>query len=206
MAFLEGVRFPDNIAYWASGGAGFNTSIVTLNSGFEQRNVNWAQSRGRWDISNGLRSQADIAQAIAFFRGVQGKANGFRFKDFNDFSVTTVDGLFIATTVTGRMQAVKVYTINGSSPSMGHVRTIKKPTSVFQLYKLGVLQSYPTNYALDLSQGWVTPVAFSNLNDYTWVGEFDVPVRFDTDHMVGHREAQGGFYEWSSIPLVEIRI
>ena len=38
MAFHE-IRFPDDIAYGASGGPEFATTIVTMASGFEQRNI-----------------------------------------------------------------------------------------------------------------------------------------------------------------------
>jgi uncharacterized protein (TIGR02217 family) len=37
-----------------------------------------------------------------------------------------------------------------------------------------------------------------------WTGQFDVPMRFDTDQLVGQIIAPG-LYSWSSIPLVEVR-
>ena len=49
MPTFHEVQFPPKIAYGASGGPMFNTSIVTTFGGFEQRNVNWQKARGRWD-------------------------------------------------------------------------------------------------------------------------------------------------------------
>ena len=37
-----------------------------------------------------------------------------------------------------------------------------------------------------------------------WSGQFDVPMRFDTDQLVGQIIAPN-LYSWSSIPLVEVR-
>jgi uncharacterized protein (TIGR02217 family) len=35
------VRFPDNIAYGATGGPEFATTVVATSAGHEKRNVNW---------------------------------------------------------------------------------------------------------------------------------------------------------------------
>ena len=74
------VRFPDNIAYGATGGPEFATTVVATGSGHEKRNVNWSEARGRWDVASGLKKQAQIDELIAFFRARRGKAHGFRFK------------------------------------------------------------------------------------------------------------------------------
>ena len=57
--FLD-IAFPGSVGRGATGGPGFSTQIVTLASGAEQRNVNWLQARGRWNISTGIRSRADM--------------------------------------------------------------------------------------------------------------------------------------------------
>jgi len=41
---------------------------VATSAGHEKRNVNWAQARGRWDVSSGPKKQAQIDELIAFFR------------------------------------------------------------------------------------------------------------------------------------------
>ena len=68
MISFHEVRFPDNIAYGATGGPEFATTVVVTGAGHEQRNVNWAEARGRWDVASGLKKQAQIDELIAFFR------------------------------------------------------------------------------------------------------------------------------------------
>jgi uncharacterized protein (TIGR02217 family) len=80
MSDFHEVRFPDNIAYGATGGPEFATTVVAIGSGHEKRNVNWAEARGRWDVASGLKKQAQIDELIAFFRARRSKAYGFRFK------------------------------------------------------------------------------------------------------------------------------
>ena len=53
--FLESVRFPSDIAFNKPGGPGFNTDVVILESGFEQRNQFWDQERGMWNVGYGVR-------------------------------------------------------------------------------------------------------------------------------------------------------
>ena len=78
MTSFHEVRFPDNIAYGATGGPEFATTVVATGSGHEKRNVNWSEARGRWDVASGLKKQAQIDELIAFFRARRGRAYGFR--------------------------------------------------------------------------------------------------------------------------------
>lgn len=73
MTFHE-VRFPDDIAYGATGGPEFATSVVATASGYEQRNINWSSARGRWDVTSGLKKQTQLDTLIAFFRARKGRA------------------------------------------------------------------------------------------------------------------------------------
>jgi hypothetical protein len=57
MTGFHEVRVPDNIAYGASGGPEFATTVVATGAGHKKRNVNWAQARGRWDVASGSRSR-----------------------------------------------------------------------------------------------------------------------------------------------------
>ena len=66
------VRFPDNIAYGATGGPGFATTVVATSAGHEKRNVSWAEARGRWDAGSGLKNQQQLDELIAFFRARRG--------------------------------------------------------------------------------------------------------------------------------------
>ena len=68
MTGFHEVRFPDNIAYGATGGPEFATTVVAAGSGHEKRNINWSEARARWDVASGLKKQAQIDELIAFFR------------------------------------------------------------------------------------------------------------------------------------------
>ena len=85
MSGFHEVRVPDSIAYGATGGPEFATTVVATSAGHEKRNINWAEARGRWDVASGLKKQAQIDELIAFFRARRGKAYGFRFEDWTDY-------------------------------------------------------------------------------------------------------------------------
>ncbi len=199
MAFHE-IRFPDDIAYGASGGPEFATTIVTMASGYEQRNINWQAARGRWDVASGLKNQTQLDTLLAFFRGRKGRAHGFRFKDWSDFKAT---GQLIGTGdgANKTFQLVKNYTSGAGSES----RIIKKPVSgTTKIYLNGV--QLMSGWSVSSSTGIVTiNTAPGNGVPVTADFEFDVPVRFDTDRMAVTIEFFN-LHQWSGIPIVEIRV
>lgn len=199
MPTFHEVQFPPKIAYGASGGAEFNTSVTSTFAGFEQRNINWQKARGRWDVSTGLKNKADMDALQAFFRARFGKAYGFRFKDWTDYqavgqNIGTGNGTLTA------FQLTKTYTSGGNS----YVREIKKPvTGTVKIYLNAVLQM--SGYTVDHTTGVVTFSAAPGAgvvvsSDF----DFDVPVRFDTD-LLSVRADGPGIYVWDAIPIVELR-
>ncbi|OCA05721.1 TIGR02217 family protein [Wolbachia endosymbiont of Trichogramma pretiosum] len=86
MSFTE-IRFPENISYGSTGGPELSTDIVTTHNGCEQRNINWSRARARYNIAYGVRSNEQLTELITFFQARKGKAIGFRFKDWSDFTV-----------------------------------------------------------------------------------------------------------------------
>ena len=198
-AFHE-VQFPPKIAYGASGGAEFNTSITTTFAGFEQRNINWQKARGRWDVSTGLKSKTDMDVLQAFFHARFGKAYGFRFKDWSDYqgvgqTLGTGNGSLTA------FQLMKNYT----SGAYGYSREIKKPVSgTVKIYLNSVLQS--AGVSVDYTTGVVTFSVAPGAGVLVSADfEFDVPARFDTDTLTIRAEGPG-FFVWDAIPIVEIRL
>lgn len=190
MAFIE-TQFPTGISYGATGGAGFQTDVITVNSGFEQRNAAWADARCVYDVSHGVKTQTQLDTLIAFFRVMKGRSNGFRFKDWTDFAVTTGQGIFVSINST-HFQMYRRYTTSGTN----HDRKITKPVS-------GTVQvTGGTGVSVDYTTGIVT---VSSGTPTAWTGEFDVPCRFDTDQMKVSIEHYNAF-TWGQIPVVEIRI
>ena len=199
MTSFHEVRFPDNIAYGATGGPEFATTVVATGSGHEKRNVNWSEARGRWDVASGLKKQAQIDELIAFFRARRGKAYGFRFKDWTDYKAI---GQLLGTgdDALTQFQLVKHY----PSGSVIEVRTITKPVAgTVKVYLDDVEQL--SGWSVDTTTGLVTFSTAPALGvEVTADFAFDVPVRFDTDHMAVTIETYQ-LHTWQQIPIVELR-
>ncbi|MGE0252402.1 MAG: DUF2460 domain-containing protein [Dongiaceae bacterium] len=199
MAFHE-VQFPNDIAYGATGGPEFATSVVATASGFEQRNINWSSARGRWDVASGLKKQTQLDTLVAFFRARKGRAHGFRFKDWTDYK-TTAQALGTGNGTITTFQLIRTYSSGGATD----VRTITKPVAgTVKVYLAGVQQM--SGWSVNTTTGVITFTTAPGNNvavsaDY----EFDVPVRFDTDRMAITIE-QINLHQWSGIPIVEIRV
>lgn len=198
MGFVE-TQFPTDISYGSSGGPEYATDVVASNSGFEQRNVNWAQARARYNVAHGVKNKAQLDTLIAFFRARKGRAYGFRFKDWTDFQATETLG--IGNGVQTDFQLIKTYTNGGVSD----IRTIKKPVSgSVQVYRNAVLQT--TGVSVNMTTGVVSFAAAPAIGQVISASfQFDVPVRFDTDRLSASLDAYG-IHSWLDIPLVEVRL
>ena len=207
MSFDE-VRFPEDIAFGMQGGAEYSTDIIELFSGYEQRNSNWAQPRMRYTTTHPVKTQAQMNTLIAFFRARKGKANGFRFRDWSDYTAIA-QSIGTGNNTNHAFQLQKSY-VSGSTTS---IRTTKKIvasgsqiTTVPKIYLNSVLKTETTDYTLDYTTGIVTFVTAPGTGvAITADFEFDVPVRFDTDTMTIRQEYGQEFY-WENIALIEVRV
>jgi uncharacterized protein (TIGR02217 family) len=170
--FLD-ISFPPFVARGATGGPGFMTTVVTLGSGAEQRNILWANARGKWNISTGIRTREQMQAVIAHFHVVKGRGYSFRFKDWNDYDTTDVPMVEVSPTV---WQLVKRYNVGGYE----HVRTITKPVVGSVAIKVGGSPVTPSS--IDYQTGLVT-FGSAPGSAPTATYQFDVPVRFDTDSL-----------------------
>lgn len=198
-------RLPDEVERNAIGGPQFKTIITPLSSGHEQRNIQWSQSRGEWDIGYGLshlkpgKSQSYLNKVIEFFYARRGRAIGFRFKDWTDFEITN-QVIGVGDAALTQFQIVKVY----NSVGVTYSRIISKiVTGTASVYLDSVLQV--SGYTLDVNTGIITfstPPAVDVVVSVTC--EFDVPVRFDIDKLdINAVTSDAGFI--GSIPVVEVR-
>ncbi|HEX3485562.1 MAG TPA: DUF2460 domain-containing protein [Micropepsaceae bacterium] len=208
MAFHE-TRFPTGIAFGSSGGPARKTEIVTLGSGFEERNAVWANSRRRYDVGYGVRSLDDIHAVIGFFEARMGRLYGFRFKDFADFkscapNVAVAAGDSIIGSGNGtatEFSLAKLY----SSGAGSWTRAIKKPVAGTVRVALNGVEAM-SGWSVDTTMGVVTFVSAPASGVIITAGfEFDVPVRFDTDYLEVDLSAfaAGAI---PKIPLVEIKV
>jgi uncharacterized protein (TIGR02217 family) len=208
MPFHE-VRFPAGISFGSSGGPERKTEIVTLGSGFEERNAVWANSRRRYDVGYGVRSLDDIHTVIGFFEARLGRLYGFRFKDFPDFkscapngTVTPADCIIGTDNGTAtQFQLTKSY-VSGAGT---WTRAIQKPVAGTLRMALNGAEQV-TGWSLDNTTGLVTFLSAPGSGVSVTAGfEFDVPVRFDADSLsINLASFRTG--EIPAIPIVEIRL
>lgn len=205
MSFHD-VRFPTSISLGATGGPERRTEIVTLGSGFEERNSPWSQSRRRFDAGLGIRSLDQLAQVTAFFEARHGQLYAFRWKDAGDYKSclpSETVSAFDQTIGTGdgnqtEFSLIKTYT----SGEQTYVRDIKK--SVEGTVVIAVDNVVTLDFTA--ADGVVTlDVAPANGAIVTAGFEFDVPVRFDTDRLdINYASFQAG--QIPSVPVVEVRV
>ena len=210
MGFHE-VRFPTDLSFGSSGGPERRTEIVTLNSGFEERNTPWAHSRRRYDAGVSMRSLDDMDAVIAFYEARRGPLSGFRWKDWTDYKSSLpslVPGFLdqeigVGDDVAVTFQLCKTYRSGGES----YCRDIRKPVANTVLIGVGgdeVVED--THYTVDLTAGVVTFMVPPGEGAIVTAGYvFDVPVRFDTERLeMSHASFEAG--EIPSIPVVELRV
>ena len=152
MSFLE-IRFPENISYGSSFGPGWNTRVIRLQSGYEQRNQLWEDTMYKGDVAYGVRSRADMGALADFFQEVRGRAYGFRFKDWRDYEATSEA---LSPDGSPTVQLIKTY----GTGSNNYVREVTKPVS--GSVSLERNSSAFASYTLDTTTGIVTLSADSS--------------------------------------------
>ncbi|MHA6769954.1 DUF2460 domain-containing protein [Sphingobium ummariense] len=204
MQAFDDVLFPIAIGREASVAPAFSTQVVESPSGHEQRSSDWADARLNFDAGPGVRSEADIAALIAFFRARRGMARGFRFADpYDDRSGDPVgpldQRLGTGDGVSTEFQLMRHY----GAGEEAQARRITRPVA-------GTIRVAVDG--VELTGGWhhagLGVVAFDEAPTegavLTAGFRFDVPVRFAEDRLDINR-ATFAAGEAPSVPLVEIR-
>lgn len=188
MSDFHEVRFPTSISKGSSGGPRRRTDIVTLRSGYEERNAVWADSRREYDAGLGVRNINDMHEVLAFFEARLGRLYGFRWKDWTDYkscppmqsvarddqTIGTGDG------TRKKFQLMKAYT---SGPTT-YTRIITKPVTGTVLVEANGALVSGANYSVDPATGVITFNVAPTSGHVIKAGfEFDVPVRFTNDVM-----------------------
>lgn len=180
MSFAN-VRLRDDIERGVTGGPEFNTNVASLSSGFEQRNQSWAQDRRRFDVGYGVNTEDQFGEILNFFKARRGRLFGFRFKDWSDYNIESFDGtpqtIGTGDGVVTQFQIIKTYTDAGGT----YTQNILKPVDgTVEIFIDGVLQT--SGVLVNFDDGVVTFSTAPALNAIiTCTGEYDIPVRFDTD-------------------------
>ena len=212
MAFHE-TRFPTEISRGAQVGPERKTDIVTLGSGFEERNSRWADSRRAYDAGYGIKTLRQLYDVVDFFEERRGRLHGFRWKDPLDFKSSAID-----VQITDLVQLIGtgdgVQTDFLLTKTYGEVyspwvREIKKPVAGSVVIAVaGVGQVEGADFSVDFTTGIVSflPSSIPGSGVPITAGfEFDVPVRFERDRLeINLSSFRGGAIP--DIPLVEIRL
>jgi len=220
MAFND-IRLPIEVERGAVGGPGFKTTVLQLESGFEQRNVDWSQIRGEWDISYGLMNmdnnglQTAVEDILHFFIVNRGKGDGWRFKDWSDYRIGTVSNptndnqrIGLGDDAQTVFQVFKQYSFGG----LTYDRTLKKLVSGQVVVLLdNVVQG--SGFTIDLTLATITFSVAPASTGGTGPGgevsvevalEFDIPVRFDEDRLkISVETSLAG--QIPPIPIIELR-
>ena len=203
---FDDTSFPLSLGRGANVTPGFSTAIVTTASGHEQRNVDWASGRLRFDAGPGVRSDADLETLIAFFRARRGAAKGFRFRDPLDHSsckMTGVPGALdqVLGTGDGVRTAYALVKSYGSGADAERRRITRPETGSVVVAVNGLIV---TNWTLG-EGGFVLLTSPPAVGAVVRAGfRFDVPVRFAEDTLsIDSANWMAG--NVPSVPLVEIR-
>ena len=202
-------RLPIDVERGAVGGPSFSTSVTVLSSGFEQRNINWANSRGSWDIGYGIESKEDFTDVLEFFYARQGRAHSFRFRDWSDYTIgddaeddpqtiATGDGATVA------FQVIKTYVSGATTFSSTITKLVSGTVRVFVN---GVEKTITAQWTVNLLTGLITFTGGNtppNGHLVAVIAEFDVPARFDSDKMAVNMAVYNAG-SIPSIPVVEVR-
>lgn len=208
MEFLESPRFPGCPSFGFTSTPMFATDVTRVASGRETRNRNWSRPLHRFDVEVGPRLQEDIEAVSEFFYAVGGQECGFRFKDYADFKSCALSAapshtdqpllLIAADTSDPVYQLTKRYTAGSRSQD----RDILKP--VEDTILIGRDGSMMTSgYTLDPTTGTVIFDDDQTGHTLTWGGEFDVPVRFESDQLP--RILSNKHIQNASFGLIELR-
>ena len=207
------VRLPDDVERGAKGGPSFKTTVLGAISGVEQRNMDWERARHRWNIGYGMESRDNFMSVVNFFYARRGRAFGFRFKDWTDytsgsgFSLESADPdnrsfLGAGTGAIDEFQLVKHYEDDVSS----YTRTITRPVEgTVRVWVDSVEQTETTDWTLDYSTGLITFVVPPPLDDAVEAFfQFDVPVRFNEDSIEVELEWWNAG-QIPDIPIIEVK-
>lgn len=187
MAGFHDVLFPVDISKGCQGGPMWSTRLTATGSGYEYRNADWSNLRGKWNVGFGVRDDSDLDALIAFFNARQGMAYSFRFRDPLDHRVTST--ALQTNPATGLVQTAKLYTSGGTT----YTRFITLPVS-------GSVTGLGGGASVNYTTGVVTGASEGTVVSFT----YDCKCRFDTDHLSGSA-IRDGMASFDDIPVVEVR-
>lgn len=193
--FLESPRFPGCPSFGYVSNPRYSTTKSQLANGKELRNRNWQYPLYSFQFTVGPRQEAEIEELLDFWHALGGEECGFRFKDIADYKTcrlsqtpSPTDAPIAENAVSpGSYQLYKSY----SAGARQQLRKIHKPVegTIRVANQLGVEQA-SSHWIIDYATGELYVLDGFTGTPTTWGGEFDVPVRFDSEfpiEIVSHK-------------------
>lgn len=177
MAFLE-QRIDDAVSRGSRGGPRARRSKIYVENGRLTQVHRWSRSLQQYDVSYGIRTLDQLEQVRALFYVVLfNPYDGFRFKDWNDYTLTqsTSSLTFISGT---DWQIYRKYTVGASSHLRKISKTVANSVTVYRTRSGSVTVATAT---VDSTTGIANIAGHAGGDTYTCEGEFDVPVTFADD-------------------------
>lgn len=194
--FIE-ERLLDCVSYGTIYGERFRTDIATMRNKSESRNMEWSESRGEFTLVFAALTEPDRAEVMRVFRVCRGRGIGFRMKNWVDYKASD-EALGVGA---GEDQSYQM-TITANSGSYKTTKTIRKPVmGTIQVKADGV----PVAANIDYRAGIITTNAPIGAV-LTWSGEYDIPVRFDSDDIQWSVDNRSGdtYVMGSDVQIVEL--
>lgn len=222
MAHDDNIVLPLGMSLGSGFGPTTNTQVLITTSGFRKTNTRWAQKLRRFDIGYNVKTDEDIYVVLEIFEAVDGPANSFNARAWNDWNTTSgkmkpgseslvtntdqpmvnqTTGTTIGDAAETDFQLVKDYT----KGSLTHRRDIKKPQSGTVVVALdGAPQTEGVDYTINYTNGIVTFTSAPGAGvSPTWGGAFYVPVAFVNDEFIEQLDYENNQV---SIILMEVRL
>jgi uncharacterized protein (TIGR02217 family) len=188
---FDDVRLPVDIERGATGGPGFQTTVITLANGDESRNQEWEASRDKFNIGYGIQKRADMEAVYSFFMARRGRARGFRFRNWLDYQVKEQAVGIVEGEPTQR-QLIRPY----SDGAVSTYRIVTHPVEeTLRVYVNNVLTESYT-----LEDNGVLVFGADPGNNVKATFEFDIPARFDNDDL----NVQLNTYMEGTFPSIQI--
>lgn len=206
--------FPECPGYGFTAQPGYLVNIVRREGGFERSDRRWA--RPLLTISAapmGPREEAVVQNILNFWHAMGGRATVFAFKDWTDYkscptyaTPTALDAPLVAVTLADTStgyRLVKAYSI-GSRMQLREI-TLPVGATILVSNESGDAQ---TDFIVDDDTGLMKPGGGFTGTPTKWGGEFNVPVRFDSELTTQVSEKQIQSVEFTlrekRLPLSEI--
>lgn len=172
MEFIE-KRLLDKVSFGSQSGLEFKTDIQQMRNGFESRLSEWSEPLRPLNVIFRMLNPEERAQLEDAFLVCRGRAVGFRFRDPLNFEVgLTALGVGTGVEQTLQLKRTSRFLQSASFPITKPVAGSVRVTA----------NGSPIAISVDYRTGKVTFTAPAG-SVILWSGEYDTPVRFDSDKL-----------------------